>query len=62
MAKMIDPKAAAPALPVFVKSSTTMETRERFQCDSLPPKTKLEDETEYDDDEDGFQCPCCLAR
>ena len=34
----------------------------RFQCQALSPQPPGEDEDDLEDEEDGFQCPCCLTR
>lgn len=58
MEKTTDPKGATPE-PV---TSAPLPAPSRFQCLPVPPDAIHTDDEELEDEEDGFQCPCCLPR
>lgn len=51
--KGIMPDQAAPPSPA---------TPSRFQCLPVRPAIEDADDEAWEDEEDGFQCPCCLPR
>lgn len=61
MAKIAEAKHEAATSPAPSEPQTAHEAASRFRCLDVAEKTTSEDDDAFEDD-DGFQCPCCLPR
>jgi hypothetical protein len=62
MAKTIEPPLLAPAAVPVSEQAVPATGASRFRCLPAAGEDSGEDEEWLDDDDDGFQCPCCLKR